>query len=67
VPPRDTERIVVSILGKKARMLRHESGGGLNRQRLLDRGDVLSALDRAAARRVTITVAPAGSGKTSLL
>jgi LuxR family maltose regulon positive regulatory protein len=35
--------------------------------RLIDRGDLLAALDRAAARMVTIISAPAGSGKTSLL
>jgi LuxR family transcriptional regulator, maltose regulon positive regulatory protein len=35
--------------------------------RLVDRGDLLAALDRAAARQVTIISAPAGSGKTSLL
>src|SRR6201996_6298264 len=35
--------------------------------RLIDRDDLLAALDRAAARRVTIIAAPAGSGKTSLL
>jgi LuxR family maltose regulon positive regulatory protein len=35
--------------------------------RLIDRGDLLAALDRAAARKVTIISAPAGSGKTSLL
>jgi LuxR family maltose regulon positive regulatory protein len=35
--------------------------------RLIDRADLLAALDRAAARRVTIISAPAGSGKTSLL
>jgi LuxR family maltose regulon positive regulatory protein len=35
--------------------------------RLIDRGDLLAALDRAAAGRVTIIAAPAGSGKTSLL
>ena len=34
---------------------------------LIDRGDLLAALDRAAARQVTIISAPAGSGKTSLL
>jgi LuxR family transcriptional regulator, maltose regulon positive regulatory protein len=34
---------------------------------LIDRGDLLDALDRAAARKVTIISAPAGSGKTSLL
>jgi LuxR family transcriptional regulator, maltose regulon positive regulatory protein len=35
--------------------------------RLIDRDDLLEALDRAAAKRVTIISAPAGSGKTSLL
>jgi LuxR family transcriptional regulator, maltose regulon positive regulatory protein len=35
--------------------------------RLIDRGDLLAALDRAAARKVTIVSAPAGSGKTSLI
>src|SRR6516165_7734327 len=35
--------------------------------RLIDRSDLLVALDRAAARKVTIISAPAGSGKTSLL
>jgi hypothetical protein len=35
--------------------------------RLIDRVDLLAALDRAAAGRVTIISAPAGSGKTSLL
>jgi len=35
--------------------------------RLIDRGDLVAALDRAAGRKVTIISAPAGSGKTSLL
>ena len=35
--------------------------------RLIDRGDLIAALDRAAARKVTVISAPAGSGKTSLL
>jgi LuxR family transcriptional regulator, maltose regulon positive regulatory protein len=35
--------------------------------RLIDRDDLLAALDRAAERKVTILSAPAGSGKTSLL
>ena len=35
--------------------------------RLIDRGDLFAALDRAAARKVTVISAPAGSGKTSLL
>jgi LuxR family maltose regulon positive regulatory protein len=34
---------------------------------LIDRGDLLAALDRAVARKVTIISAPAGSGKTSML
>jgi LuxR family maltose regulon positive regulatory protein len=35
--------------------------------RLIDRGDLLATLESAAARKVTIISAPAGSGKTSLL
>jgi LuxR family transcriptional regulator, maltose regulon positive regulatory protein len=35
--------------------------------RLIDRGDLLAALDSAAAKKVTIISAPAGSGKTSLV
>jgi LuxR family maltose regulon positive regulatory protein len=35
--------------------------------RLITRGDLLVALDRAATRKVTVISAPAGSGKTSLL
>jgi LuxR family transcriptional regulator, maltose regulon positive regulatory protein len=35
--------------------------------RLIDRGDLVAALDRAAARKVAVISAPAGSGKTSLL
>jgi LuxR family transcriptional regulator, maltose regulon positive regulatory protein len=35
--------------------------------RLIDRGDLVAALDRAVAGKVTIISAPAGSGKTSLL
>src|SRR5580700_6588111 len=35
--------------------------------RLIGRRDLLAALDRAAAGKVTIISAPAGSGKTSLL
>jgi LuxR family maltose regulon positive regulatory protein len=35
--------------------------------RLIDRGDLLAALDRAAERKITIISAPAGSGKTTLL
>ncbi len=35
--------------------------------RLIDRADLVAALDRAVAGKVTIVSAPAGSGKTSLL
>ena len=35
--------------------------------RLIDRAGLLAALDRAAARKVTVISAPAGSGKTSAL
>src|SRR6202046_2812436 len=35
--------------------------------RLIQRGDLLSSLDRATAAKVTLISAPAGSGKTSLL
>ncbi|MDX6280131.1 MAG: LuxR family transcriptional regulator, maltose regulon positive regulatory protein [Kribbellaceae bacterium] len=34
---------------------------------LIDRHDLVAALDRAAAKKVTVVSAPAGSGKTSLL
>jgi LuxR family maltose regulon positive regulatory protein len=34
---------------------------------LIDRDDLLAAMDGASARRVTVISAPAGSGKTSLL
>ncbi|MGW6276961.1 LuxR C-terminal-related transcriptional regulator [Kribbella sp. NPDC055071] len=36
-------------------------------QGLVDRHDLIAALDRATAKQVTIVSAPAGSGKTSLL
>ena len=35
--------------------------------RLIDRSDLLAVLDRAAAGKVTVISAPAGSGKTSLV
>ncbi len=35
--------------------------------RLIQRGDLLTSLDRATAAKVTLISAPAGSGKTSLL
>src|ERR1700740_3114364 len=41
----------------------HEDGG----RRMVARDDLVACLDRAAAGKVTIISAPAGSGKTSLL
>src|SRR5258708_4695929 len=41
--------------------------GGVGTARLIARDDLLATLDRAAAGKVTIISAPAGSGKTSLL
>ena len=58
---------VMSTVRKNAQLPRQHSGGGPHRSRLVDREGLLSALDRAAAGRVTIIAAPAGSGKTSLL
>jgi ATP/maltotriose-dependent transcriptional regulator MalT len=40
---------------------------GAARPGLIDRHDLVAALDHAAGKRVTIISAPAGSGKTSLL
>ncbi|HET6986823.1 MAG TPA: AAA family ATPase, partial [Kribbella sp.] len=40
---------------------------GATRQGLVDRRDLVAALDQALAKRVTVISAPAGSGKTSLL
>jgi LuxR family maltose regulon positive regulatory protein len=40
---------------------------GAARQALIDRHDLVTTLDHAAGKRVTIISAPAGSGKTSLL
>ncbi|MFC9842342.1 LuxR C-terminal-related transcriptional regulator [Streptomyces sp. NPDC060223] len=40
---------------------------GRSRPGLIDRRDLIAALDRAAEKRVTMISAPAGSGKTSLL
>jgi len=48
-------------------MSRRAFEGGSSNSRLIGRGDLLAALDRAAASKVTIISAPAGSGKTSLL
>jgi len=43
------------------------SDRGMGGARLVDRGPLVDALDRAVTRRVTLIAAPAGSGKTSLL
>jgi LuxR family maltose regulon positive regulatory protein len=43
------------------------SAAGVDTVRLIARDDLVSRLDRAAAGKVTIISAPAGSGKTSLL
>ena len=43
------------------------SDWGTGGARLVDRGQLVDALDRAVTRRVTLISAPAGSGKTSLL
>ena len=40
--------------GRKARAPRQASDGGSRNSPLIDRGDLLAALDRAAARKVTI-------------
>ena len=42
-------------------------GAGAAHPGLIDRRELVAALDRAAGKRVTIISAPAGSGKTSLL
>jgi LuxR family transcriptional regulator, maltose regulon positive regulatory protein len=43
------------------------ASGSPSRPPLIERDDLLAALDRAAAGKVTIIAAPAGSGKTTLL
>lgn len=54
-------------VGRQALAPQLVSDGGSGNPGLIDRGDLLAALDRAAACKVTIISAPAGSGKTSLL
>ena len=65
--PREGVRIATPTLG----ITRRYQGWPLTvapaALQLIDRGDLLAALDRAAAKKVTIISAPAGSGKTSLL
>src|ERR1700686_3308803 len=43
------------------------SDWGMGGARLVDRGQLVDALDQAVTRKVTLISAPAGSGKTSLL
>ena len=45
----------------------HASEWGASGRRLVERGRLIAALDRAVARKLTVISAPAGSGKTSLL
>src|SRR6476469_10812573 len=63
----DTEWSVSPTVGRQAVAPQDGSDGGSGNARLIARGDLLAALDRAASRKVTIISAPAGSGKTSLL
>jgi LuxR family maltose regulon positive regulatory protein len=63
----DIELTVSPTVGRQALAPQQVCDGGSGNPRLIDRGDLLAALDRAAARKVTIISAPAGSGKTSLL
>jgi LuxR family transcriptional regulator, maltose regulon positive regulatory protein len=62
-------RKVVGLTGQKSGVGRW--GGPVTVDRanpgLIDRADLLAALDRATARKVVIISAPAGSGKSSLL
>ncbi|MFJ9246615.1 LuxR C-terminal-related transcriptional regulator [Streptomyces sp. NPDC101776] len=46
---------------------RAAAGSGRGRPGLIDRRDLVTVLDRAAEKQVTLVSAPAGSGKTSLL
>src|SRR6516225_5851441 len=64
--------LVARGLGRRRQDVRRRHQGGpltvdRARPRLIGRGDLLAALDRAVAGKVTIISAPAGSGKTSLL
>ena len=54
-------------VGRRARVPRQALMVDRATPRLVDRGELLAALDRAAAGKVTVISAPAGSGKTSLL
>ena len=56
-----------SAVGRRARVPRQALKVDRATPQLVDRGELLAALDRAAAAKVTVISAPAGSGKTSLL
>jgi LuxR family transcriptional regulator, maltose regulon positive regulatory protein len=58
---------VSPAVGRRARVSRQALKVDRATPQLVDRGELLAALDRAAAAKVTIISAPAGSGKTSLL
>src|SRR5215218_4061023 len=62
-----TEGTVWLAVGRRTRVPRQALKVDRATPRLVDRGELLAALDRAAAAKVTIISAPAGSGKTSLL
>ena len=64
---REGARIATPTLGIRRGYLGRPLSVARATLRLIDRGDLLAALDRAAAKKVTIISAPAGSGKTSLL
>src|ERR1700719_675099 len=58
--------MVLSV--KEGKQRRPQPGvGDVGAARLIARDDLVACLDRAAAGKVTIISAPAGSGKTSLL
>ncbi|MEB8336983.1 LuxR C-terminal-related transcriptional regulator [Streptomyces endophyticus] len=54
-------------VGKPAQLPGRDLNGSPSRLRLIDRDDLVVALDQASAEPVTIITAPAGSGKSSLL
>jgi LuxR family maltose regulon positive regulatory protein len=62
-----SERIVAPTPGERTKTPWQDAGGGPGRPPLVKRDSLLAALDRAAAGKVSIIAAPAGSGKTSLL
>ena len=61
------EHGVGALVAGNGAKLRALGTRGVGARSLVDRSDLLEALDRAVAKRVTVISAPAGSGKTSLL